>query len=124
VANLTTRLGLGLREVVTSQYKHFANDASTPMSEWKSTRIDGGMESVTDFSWPFAENMMFITRLEMFAPFKELDRVIVRNDNTIAMKVNKIVTVNFNVQLVNDVNVTPRTQMKQALSVGMSYALW
>jgi hypothetical protein len=59
----------------------------------------------------------------MFAPFKQFDRVIVRSDNTIAMKVNQYVTVNFNVQLINDANVTPRTQTKEALAVGLSYTL-
>ncbi len=119
--NLTTRLGVGVREVLTNHYPQYADDPSTP--EIENTRVEGGMESVTDFKWPFAENMIFTTRLEMFAPFKQFDRVIVRSDNTIAMKVNQYVTVNFNVQLINDANITPRTQTKEALAVGLSYTL-
>ncbi len=120
-ANLTTRLGVGVREVLTSTYTQYADDPAT--QEIEKTRIQGGLESVTDFKWPFAENMIFTSRLEMFAPFTQLDRVIVRSDNTIAMKVNQYVTVNFNVQLINDANVTPRTQTKEALAVGLSYTL-
>jgi hypothetical protein len=121
VENLTTRLGVGVREVITSVYTSYADDPATP--EVEKTRVEGGFESITGFRWEFAENMMFITRLELFAPFKTLDKVIVRNDNTIAMKVNQFVTVNFNFQMINDVNVTPRTQMKQTLAVGLSYQL-
>ncbi len=120
-ANLTTRLGVGVREVLTSRFPQYADDPTTV--EIEKTRIQGGLESVTDFRWPFAENMIFTSRLEMFSPFKQLDRVIVRSDNTIAMKVNQYVTVNFNVQLINDANVTPRTQSKEALAVGLSYTL-
>jgi len=120
-ADLTTRFGVGVREVVTSAYTQYTDDPETP--EIEKTRVQGGLESVTDFKWPFAENMVFITRLEMFAPFTELDRVIVRSDNTVAMKVNQYVTVNFNVQLINDANVAPQTQFKEALAVGLSYSI-
>lgn len=120
-SNLTTRLGAGVREIVTSTYTQYADDPATPAIE--KTWVAGGFEAVTDFRWPFAENMSFVTRLELFAPFKNLDRVFMRNDNTIAMKVNQLVTVNFNVQLINDVNVSPRTQVKEALAVGISYTL-
>ena len=119
--NLTTRLGVGVREVITSTYTAYADDPET--IEIEKTRVNGGLESVTDFKWPFAENMVFTSRLEMFSPFNALDRVIVRSDNTVAMKVNQYVTVNFNVQLVNDVNVQARTQFKEALAVGLSYTL-
>jgi hypothetical protein len=119
--NLTIRLGAGAREMLTTTYNQYADDPATLAIE--KTRVEGGFESVTDFRWPFAENMSFVTRLEMFAPFKNLDRVFVRNDNTIAMKVNQLVTVNFNVQFINDVDVSPRTQVKEALAIGISYTL-
>lgn len=119
--NLTTRLGVGVREVLASTYTQYTDDPAT--MEVEKSRIQGGLESVTDFKWPFAENMIFTSRLEMFAPFKQLDRVIVRSDNTVAMKVNQYVTVNFNVQLINDANVTPRTQTKEALAIGLTYTL-
>jgi hypothetical protein len=121
VAHLTVRVGAALREVVTSAFPQYADDPETP--EIEKTRVDGGLESVVDFQWTFAENMLWSSRLELFAPFKSLDRVVARNDNTVAMKVNQYVTVNFNVQLINDVDVTARTQVKEALAVGFSYTL-
>jgi hypothetical protein len=119
--NLTVRFGVGLREVLTSTYTQYTDDLAT--AEIEKSRVEGGLESVTDFKWPFAENMIFTSRLELFAPFNTLDRVVVRNDNTIAMKVNQYVNVNFSVQVINDVNVSARTQIKEALAVGVSYTL-
>jgi hypothetical protein len=117
----TTRLGVGAREVITSTYTQYADDHETP--EIEKTRIQGGLESVSDLRWPFAENMVLMMRLELFAPFSEMDRIIVRNDNTIAMKVNEYITANINLQLINDVNITPKTQAKESISVGLSYSI-
>jgi len=118
----TTRLGAGVREVITSQYNQYADDHTTPL-EIEKTRIQGGLESVSSLAWEFAENMLLTSRLELFAPFKTLDQIIVRSDNLIAMKVNKFVTANFNVVFVNDVNVSTRTQIKETLSIGFSYTI-
>ena len=118
----TTRLGAGVREVITSQYNQYADDHTTPL-EIEKTRIQGGLESVSSLAWEFAENMLLTSRLELFAPFKTLDQIIVRSDNLIAMKVNKFVTANFNVVFVNDANVSTRTQIKETLSIGFSYTI-
>ncbi len=118
---LTTRLGGALREVVTSQFNKQADDPDTP--EIEKVKISGGLESVTSLTWEFAENMVLSSRLELFAPFSEFTRVIVRNDNIVAAKVNKVISVNFNIQFVNDVNVSRRTQIKETLALGISYTI-
>lgn len=118
---LTVRLGAGVREVITDQFNQYADDPSTP--EIEKTRVRGGLEAIADFRWPFAENMAYVSRIETFFPFTSLGRGYARWDNTIAMKVNTVVTVNFNVQIVSDPDVTPKTQLKEALSVGLSYSL-
>ena len=119
---LVTRLGVAVREVFTSQfYALYADDPATADTE--KVRVEGGLESVTNLEWTFAENMQLKSSLELFAPFKTLDQIIVRSDNTISAKVNKYVTVGFNVLLINDVTVTRRTQIKQILAIGLSYTL-
>jgi hypothetical protein len=122
VPEITTRFGVGLREVITSQFSSFyTDDPATP--EVEKTKIDGGLESVTNVEWKFAENMAFSSNLELFDPFKSLDHILVRSDNAISAKVNKYVTVNFTVQLINDVRVSPLTQIKEGLAIGLSYTL-
>jgi hypothetical protein len=118
---VTVRLGVGARQVVTSQFPEYADDPETP--EVENVRFDSGLESVVTFAWNFAENMLLASRLELFSAFNHLDRVIVRNDNVVSAKVNDLISVNFNVQFVNDVNVSPKTQIKQTFALGFSYTV-
>jgi hypothetical protein len=121
VPEISTRLGIGLREVVTNTYTQYADDPAT--LEVEKVRVQGGMESVTDVNWNFAENMKFTANLALFAPFKTMDQIIVRSDNTVSAKVNSYISVSFNVQLINDRTVSARTQIKQILALGFSYQL-
>jgi len=121
IPEVTTRLGVAMREVLTSDFPGYADDPKTP--EVEKTRVEGGIESVTDAEWKFAENMKFTSKLALFAPFKTLDEIILRNDNTITAKVNEYVNVSFNVQFIHDVTVTRRTQVKEVLAIGISYTL-
>jgi len=121
VPQVKTRLGLALREIITSDFTGYADDPATLAIE--KTKTEGGMESVTNVDWKLAANLLLTAKLEMFAAFKHFDEVIVRSDNTLAAKVSKYVTVNLNVQLINEKRVTPRTQVKETIAIGLSYAL-
>jgi len=122
VPEVKTRLGAGLREVLTSNYTQYSDDPST-LLEKETSKIDGGLESVTEVDAPIAENMVFKAKLELFAPFKTMDQVIVRSDNTIAAKINQYFSANLNVQFINERAITPRTQIKQTIALGFSYVL-
>jgi len=117
----TTRLGVGAREVITSQFPSYADDPET--ADLEKVRVWGGLENISMLTWQFAENMAFVSRLELFAPFNALDRVVLRNDNLLTAKVNEYVNVGINAQFVNDVNISPYTQVKQTLSIGVTYTL-
>ncbi len=119
---IKTRLGVALREVLTQDFNQYADDPTT--TEVEKVRVDGGFESVTDVEWQLEENLLFTTKLEMFAPIKTLDEVVVRSTSSIAAKVNKYVTAILNVQFINEKRVTPRTQVKETLALGLSYALF
>lgn len=118
---LTIRAGVGAREVITGNFNKYADDPETP--EIEKTRVQGGLEGIADFRWPFAENMVFLSRLETFFAFNDFAHGYARWDNTIAMKVNALVTANINVQLISDPLIQARTQLKEAVSVGLSYTL-
>lgn len=119
-SQVKTRLGAALREVFSNSFR-YADDASTTPSIEKS-KIEGGLESVTDIEIKIEENTMFTSKLELFAPFNNIDVVVMRSDNTISSKVNKYIAVVFNVQLINDRNMgTARTQIKEGLALGLSY---
>lgn len=116
IPEITTRLGVGAREIITSEYAQYYAPPGVD-------KVQGGLESITDIHWNFAENMTYTGKLEMFAGFKTMDQIIVHSDNTITAKVNKYINVNFTLQLINDVTASPLTQIKEGLALGISYIL-
>ncbi len=118
---IKTRLGAALREIFTSEFTGYADDPTTTTIE--NTRVDGGLESVTDVEWKMDDNILFTSKLELFAPFKNIDEIVIRNDNTIAAAVSKYIAVNLNLQLINEKQISPRTQIKQTLAIGLRYRL-
>lgn len=122
VAEFKTRLGLALRETFADRYAAvYSDDPATP--ELETMKIEGGLESVTELESKFAEDMLLKSKLELFAPFKQLDVIVVRMDNTLTASVNDFLNVNLNVQLINERSITPRTQVKETLALGFTYKL-
>jgi hypothetical protein len=121
-AIFTSRLGLAAREVLTSEFRQYADDPAT-LTDIEQSRVDIGMEWVSTLNYEFLPNMVYVSRLELFAPFNAFDRVVTRWDNVISGKINTWFSVNLGWQVLNDVNVTPRTQLKQTLTLGVSYQL-
>jgi len=119
IPELKTRFGVGLREILTSNFPGYADNIET--LEIEKTRVNGGLESVTELAWQIDENVSFGSKLEMFSTFTKLDEVIVRSDNTLAAKVSSLITVMLNVQLLNERAISPRTQVKEVLALGLSY---
>jgi len=117
---IKTRLGAALREVITSDFNTYADNPATKSIE--KTKVEGGLESVTEATWQLHSNLLFTGKLELFDPFKNFDIIVMRSDNTLAAKVSKYVTVNFNVQLLKEPPVRRgKIQRKQTLAVGLSY---
>ncbi len=121
IPQLKTRLGAGLREVITSEYNGYADNPATIQVE--KIKVDGGLESVTNVDLELDDNLVFTSKLELFAAFNALDEIIIRADNTVAAKVGKLVSVILNMQIINDRRATPKTQVKETLSLGLSYTL-
>jgi hypothetical protein len=115
-----TRFGAGLREIITSQFPGYADDPST--AEIEKTQINGGLESVTELTLKLDENVGFSSKLELFSTFKNIDQVILRSDNTLSAKVSKYITVMMNVQFLNERAISPRTQVKETIAMGLSYS--
>jgi hypothetical protein len=124
VKEVKTRLGAALREIVTSRYRSYANSPTVPVSEWVSTKVDGGIESVTDVEWKPEDNTLVRSKLEMFSPIRKFSEVTLRMDNTVTVNIAKYIVVLLNVQLINDINATTRTQVKEVLALGLTYTLF
>ena len=121
---IKTRLGAALREIITSTYTAYANDPSTPVGQRTKTRVDAGVESVTDVELKLDDNLLFRSKLELFAPLRKIREVTMRMDNTLTASVSKYVVVILNVQLINDPNTSTRTQEKEVLALGLTFTLF
>jgi len=120
IEQVKTRLGVGLREILTRDFNGYADDGDTDKIE--KIAIDAGIESVTNAEWQLAENILLTSKLEIFGPLTDLGATTIRSDNNVAFKVNKYVTANFDLQMVQDDAANTKTQVKEALSVGLSYS--
>jgi len=120
---ITSRIGVGFQETITSVYRQYSDDPET-LNELESFRLDTGIESVTNSEITLDDNLLFTSMLRLFSSFKELDVWDVRWDNTISAKVNKYISVNINVLTVYEKRQSLKTQLKEALQLGIVYAIF
>jgi hypothetical protein len=124
IPNFTTRLGLGFKQTFADEFNSkYTDDPDTP-GDTESFKNETGIESVTEFEWGFLENMAYKGYLRLFGRFEDISVWDVRWDNTITAKINDYFNVNINVLLIYDVDETLRTQLKEALQLGISYSLF
>jgi hypothetical protein len=124
VKEVKTRLGAALREIVTSKYRQYANAPSVPVADWVKTSVDGGIESITDVEWKPQEDVLVRSNLDLFAPIRKISEMTMRMDNSVMINIAKYFVVVVNLQLVNDLNASTRTQVKEVLAFGLTYTLF
>jgi hypothetical protein len=117
-----TRIGLALREIITDQFNQYADDPAT--AEVERTRVDGGMEWVTNLDWTLDDNMLLLSQLELFSPFKDFSEPVIRSTTGLNMKVNSYITASMNLQLIREPRVSPRSQIKESIALGLRYTLF
>jgi hypothetical protein len=122
IKEVKTRLGLGLREVITNKFNQYADDPATP--EVEKTSVDGGLEWVTNLDWPIDENLLLTSELEVFGPFKKFDNPVVRSITSLTAKVSKYVVAILTVQTIKEPQVSSKTQIKETIALGLSYTIF
>jgi len=122
VPNITTRLGIGFLETITNKFTKYSDDPKT--TEVEKFKLDTGIESVTEGSFKIEENILFDSQLRLFSRFNELDVWDVRWDNLLTAQISKYLNVNFNVLLIYEKKQSPKTQLKEALQLGITYTLF
>jgi hypothetical protein len=76
-----------------------------------------------DVEWHLEQNVLLKSELEIFVVLTEPRDVAVPSDNTLAVKVSKNISVNLNVLIVRDKTLSQKTQLKETLTLGLSYVL-
>lgn len=120
--DFTTRIGAAVKETVTRDYPvPYADDPDTP--EIEKTKVEPGMESVTNLNVTLAKNILFTTNLQLFSNMKAFNEIDVNWDNLLVAKVNDYINVNFNVKLFYDRDISTKRQLMQSLALGLTYTL-
>jgi len=119
----TTRLGVGFQETFTSKFTNFSDDPDTP-DEIEDFKFETGIESVSNLNLKLDDDLLYTSEVRLFGTFDALDIWDVRWDNILTAQVTKIVNVNLNVLLIYDVDQIARTQLKEALQIGVTYTLF
>ncbi len=116
-----TRLGLALREIVTN---HFNQYASEPLeNEVKKIRVQGGLESESEVEVPVDDNVLFRAKIDLFSPFNTMNRIVIHGEGSLIAKVSKIFSAELSALVIEEPDISPYTQIKQGLSLGISYAV-
>ncbi len=123
IPNITTRLGVGFHETVTNKFPFYSDDTKTT-DKIEKFKFDTGIESVTEGSFKIDDNVLYNSQLRLFSKFQELDVWDVRWDNILTAQISKYFNVNFNVLVIYEKKQSPKTQLKEALQLGITYTLF
>jgi len=122
LAEFRTRIGFALREIVTRDFTNFTDNGETP--EIEKTKVNGGMEWVTDVKWSLKDNIVFTSKLELFSAFSNFTDAVVQNNSNLAFKLSKYITVNFKTEVISDTTASPKVQLKETLALGLNYTFF
>lgn len=116
-----SRLDIAAREIISNKFFQEADDPLT--QEVEKFKFDLGLNSVTDLKIPVAQNVLYVSKLSLFSPFKKLDIWDVRWENLITAQINKWLATNLNWVVVYDEDQIKRTQVRQAFQLGLVFSI-
>ncbi len=111
---IKTRLGAAIKETITKKY-------ADRYSLGEKTRVEYGANSITDLSFKLAQNILYTGKLELFSNLKSINEVDVSWDNLLASQITKYISVNFNLKLFYDRDISKKRQLQEVLAVGLTY---
>jgi len=130
---LRTRAGFTVRETITDIHRGYAIEANEGGTltfdecfrnpDCDKTKIETGLESITEYAKKLAETTALTSKLALFYSFEQLDELDMNWRSDLTIKALKFLSVNFGVELLFDQDVLDRLQTKQAIGIGVSYSL-
>ena len=117
---IATRLGASMKQTLTHDYPApYADDPKTTKIE--KTRYEYGMESVTDLDLKLSSTSKITSKLQLFSNLEAFDEIDVNWDTLLSSKISKYLSMNFNVKVIYDKDISKKRQLMQALALGVSY---
>lgn len=115
---LSQRLGIAAKETVVMIEKLRTLYNIDPD---KSMRLEMGLEAYTSFDKEIVKNVVLKSALGIFAAFNKLESPDFIWESILNMKVNPWLNVNFEWAVFFDDDISKRAQLKEVLSIGVSY---
>jgi len=119
---IKTRFGFALKQTIADQNAARWTDNPETENTIEKFRNEIGAESVTDYSVFLSEQIVYITKLELFSNLESFDEIDVRWDNLFSVKVADYLSVSFNLNIFYDKDLSLKRQIKQTLAVGLTYS--
>ena len=120
---IKTRLGLAFEESFANKFAaQYTDDDET--ADVEKFKFETGIESMTDLILKIDENVVYKSKLRLFSGFDRMTVWDVAWDNTFTAEVNKWLNVNLTYILIYKASESLRTQMQEALQVGIVYNLF
>ena len=118
-----TRIGASLKQTFADDFALlYSDDPETDNVEKR--RDEFGAEWVTDCNWKLAQNLAYETKLEIFSAFEGVKETDVEWDNVLNAKISKYFNCTFNFKLFYDSQISIKRQIKQSLTMGVSYSFF
>ncbi len=131
VDSFLTRLGVAVKETIVRDDGHITfGDLNTTFRKYhgnaedEQVRVETGIESVTDVKLKLQQNLFFVSKLELFSAFENLNTVDTIWDNTLAAQISKYLAATLNVYTFYDEDILPEVQVRQTMAFGLTYTFF
>lgn len=120
IPDLNVRLGGTLKETFSAARYGYADDTETE-NEIETFKFEPGLSFTSTYKFGLMENILFSTLLDVFVNFKGTKEIDGKWENQITAKVNKYVSANFGLDMLYDYDLSESYQLKESLSIGISF---
>ena len=118
-----TRFGLGLQETYADEFAAVYTDDVHTADEIETSRIEGGLESVTELDKTLNKQLSLKSRLSLFWAFNNSDQVDVDWMTDINLQAMGALGLTFKFELLYNKDVLDKVQWQQVLGIGVTYSL-
>ncbi len=119
---LITRFGLGLQETYADEFAAVYTDDLETADEIETSRIEGGLESVTELDKTLHKKLALKSRLALFWAFNNSDQVDVDWMTDINLQALGALGMTFKFELLYNKDVLDKVQWQQVLGIGVTYS--
>lgn len=113
------RLGFAVKETFSGEHG-YADDPDSD-GEVEDFKAEFGLSSVTEYQKTLMDNVLGATKLDVFVNFKGVDEIDGRWENKLTAKVNKLISLNLELELLYDKDLSETRQLRENVAVGITF---